>query len=396
MSFKVFKREGFDEIVCFDSLVFVVDEHERLLSVSSIHGAIPPDNLVIPSVLPSGHKISAIASGFKVYPRCVSIKISDDISVIEERAFSPLSGVYKVIWPKSCTSIPERCFEYGNIVEIEGIEDVKTIGKSAFHGCYIERFTVPSGVTIIPSGIFKSCGSLVEIVLHDNITRIDASAFWGSKITEIRWPSRCSIIPKTCFRCCHRLTKIENIENVTAIGKQAFSSTGLKSFNWPKQCKEIPGECFSACELVSIEGIEDVETVGSYAFKKCKKLKKIKWPSKACSIPSGCFYETRSLREIEIPDTVSEIGERSFVRSGFTTFKWPPLCNDIPNFCFYMSNLETIAGIENVNAIGEYAFGYSSIRSLDLSKTNVLSIGPNAFCEIDEDQIILPYYLNNY
>lgn len=87
-------------------------------------------NVFIPKVLPDGTEVAVIGESF-----CVgdfgTVAISNEITAIQPRAFSRAS-VKKVIWPKSCPIIPERCFAFSSVENVLNLASVKEIHILAF------------------------------------------------------------------------------------------------------------------------------------------------------------------------------------------------------------------------------------------------------------------------
>ena len=97
--------------------------------------------------------------------------------------------------------------------------------------------------------------------------------------------------------------KIKNEEtyyDVTSIGEHAFHNFGLPGFP-------------DYSSLTSIEIPDSVTSIGESAFSDCSSLTSIEIPNSVTSIGEWAFSDCSSLTSIEIPDSVTSIGEHAFV-----------------------------------------------------------------------------------
>lgn len=108
-----------------------------------------------------------------------------DYFTIEEGSFRN-ADIRKVVWPSSALSIPNCCFQYSNVEEVENIANIKKIGAKAFYECKkLTSINIPSIVSCIEERAFTACG-----------------------LKSFIWPEKCSVIPSDCFFCCRDLTNI--------------------------------------------------------------------------------------------------------------------------------------------------------------------------------------------
>ena len=67
-------------------------------------------------------------------------------------------------------------------------------------------------------------------------------------------------------------------------------------------------------DLLTIELPDTITSIGERVFDKCKKLEKVKFPSGLQSVGAKAFNECNSLKEIKLPDSVNVINEGAFRR----------------------------------------------------------------------------------
>lgn len=140
-----------------------------------------PVDCHIPSVFPTGERITALGGGF-VWGTFGCITIDDSISVIRQAAFQN-AHVHKVVWPKSCEEIPPYCFDESIIEEISNIENIKSIAAYAFYGAGIQEFTWPCGCKEVSPFCFGR-SSLKKISNLSGVTRVCQGAFLEDQFTE--------------------------------------------------------------------------------------------------------------------------------------------------------------------------------------------------------------------
>ena len=179
-------------------------------------------------------------------------------------------------------------------------------------------------------------------------------------------------------------------DGTTITGLDETKLAGKTKIRIPSRCTAIRSDyAFLGTESYRsfIAGIEEVEIpdtvteIGSYAFHNFRKVKKINIPNSVTSIGRYAFYCCDSLISITIPNSVTSIGDWAFSDcSSLTSITIPESVTSIAPYAFFnCGNLTSIAIPEGVTSIGGYAFsGCSSLASIKLPN-NLISIGSNAF-----------------
>ena len=338
--------------------------------------------------------------------------VNEDTEIINYSAFSDCSRLRSITLPFIGASFEDNSRFYyifgmdsNNIpkslkeVIITG-ED--SIDKMAFSGCSsLTSISIPNNVTSIGDYAFSGCSSLTSILIPNNVTSIGDYAFSGcSSLTSLEIPSRVTSIGNYVFEGCSSLTSIDIPNGVTSIGNYAFSYCGLTSVDIPSSVISIGRGAFSNCSsLASItlpflgatkSGVDNThfgyifgaryntgnfesmpanlksvtltggDYIDDYAFFNCSNLTSIEIPSSVTSIGNYTFSSCGSLTSINIPSGVTSIGKSAF--SG-------------------CSSLTSILIPNNITSIGDSAFsGCSSLTSLEIP-SRVTSIGDYAFNE---------------
>ena len=156
-------------------------------------------------------------------------------------------------------------------------------------------------------------------------------------------------------------------DGTTITGLDETKLAGKTKIRIPSRCTAIRSDyAFLGTESYRsfIAGIEEVEIpdtvteIGSYAFHNFRKVKKINIPNSVTSIGRYAFYCCDSLISITIPNSVTSIGDWAF------------------SDC---SSLTSITIPESVTSIEDYAFdGCCSLASITIPES-VTSIGRGTF-----------------
>ena len=179
-------------------------------------------------------------------------------------------------------------------------------------------------------------------------------------------------------------------DGTTITGLDETKLAGKTKIRIPSKCKAIRSDyAFNGTESYRsfIGGIEEVEIpdtvteIGSYAFHNFLELKKINIPNSVTRIGQDAFYYCINLTSITIPNSVTSIGSSAFAScSSLTSIAIPESVTSIESYAFsWCSSLTSITIPESVTDIKEASFSScSSLTSIKLPN-NLISIGSNAF-----------------
>ena len=179
-------------------------------------------------------------------------------------------------------------------------------------------------------------------------------------------------------------------DGTTITGLDETKLAGKTKIRIPSKCKAIRSDyAFNGTESYRsfIGGIEEVEIpdtvteIGSYAFHNFLELKKINIPNSVTRIGQDAFYYCINLTSITIPNSVTSIGYGAFSWcSSLTSITIPESVTDIKEASFSScSSLTSIKLPNNLISIGSNAFhDCSSLASITIPES-VTSIGNCAF-----------------
>ena len=159
-----------------------------------------------------------------------------------------------------------------------------------------------------------------------------------------------------------------------------------------KGVKIIANHAFSWCfySLKSINIPDSVTSIGDGAFSECHSLKSINIPDSVTSIGDWAFSNCNSLTSINIPDSVTTIGHRAFESCGcLRIINIPPSLTTIENETFLgCHSLRNINIPDTVTTIGDSAFeNCGSLTSINFPP-RLTSIGNRAFYDCGSLRII--------
>ncbi len=185
-------------------------------------------------------------------------------------------------------------------------------------------------------------------------------------------------------------------DGLLVIGDRAFARLGLKDIVFPPQLQEIGLAAFQGNSLQNAIIPDSVKVIKGGAFATNPTLKKITIPrnSSYTTIEGGTFgcsdakHWMTNLTKIEIPDTITEIGQNAFAGNNFTKIDIPGSVTEIGRMAFSTKNyLKTPCELtlhEGLVTIGADAFRNKKIASVALPKS-VTSIKENTFRKVDTD-----------
>ena len=171
-------------------------------------------------------------------------------------------------------------------------------------------------------------------------------------------------------------------EGTTIIGLDETKLAGKTKIRIPSRCTAIRSDyAFLGTESYRsfIGGIEEVEIpdtvteIGSYAFHNFLGLKKINIPNSVTRIGQDAFYYCINLTSITIPNSVTSIGSNAFTWcSSLTSIAIPESVTSIELGTFsWCGSLTNITIPESVTNIGDSAFyNCSSLTNINVSDNN--------------------------
>jgi len=172
-------------------------------------------------------------------------------AVIETATNKLIYGCRSTVIPDDVTSIDESAFSgCTGLTNIELPEKLSRIGRGAFGGCEgLTSITIPEGVTSIEGFTFRDCYSLYDVKLPSSLTSIGDFAFSEChSLRSLTIPEGVTRIGEFAFEYCYSLASITIPEGVAQIGDYAFSFCySLTNITIPASLTKIGYEAFNPC-----------------------------------------------------------------------------------------------------------------------------------------------------
>ena|GEM_PF-3518186 len=334
-----------------------------------------------------------------------SITIPDSVTKIEGRAFYECSNLTSITLPDSITSIGEGAFyNCSRLTSITLGNSVTSIGEGAFYGCNSLTSVYYTGDIASWCGIkfgneysnplryahnlYINNELIKDIVIPDTVTEIKARAFYNWNGTSITIPASVTSIGEYAFYDCSNLTSVYYTGDIASWCGITFgtyiscnpliyahnlyiNNKLIKDIVIPDTVTEIKDYAFSGWDGTSITIPDSVTSIGEGAFYWCSSLTSVYYTGDIaswCGITFGdslsnplrdahnLYIDNELIKEIVIPDTVTEIGYQ-FTGWNGTSITIPDSVTNIGNDAFFnCSSLTSITIPGSVTSIGDGAF----------------------------------------
>ena len=311
----------------------------------------------------------------------------------------------------SGTIIPEHFASYcPNLQEINLANTITTIGEYAFYDCEnITSIVIPDSVISLGDNAFSSCELLSTVTLSNSLESIGAYAFYRcNALTNITLPASLKSIGNQAFASTSltELTIPESVEQIdysilnsvytitsltipdTALSPSAescrlsywfFCTSGYNS-DLPESLtsvtitggSKIADNYFDNCNYLTEINLPDTLTeIGTSAFSYCSALAEVTIPNNVTDIGSSAFYNCHALKGIVLPDSVKSLGNSAF--SGCELLSNVTLSNSLESIgscAFYSCNaLTNITLPASLKSIGSQAFASTSLTELTIPES---------------------------
>ena len=246
--------------------------------------------------------------------------------------------------------------------EIDGHE-VVAIGDRAFQNrTDLRTVMIPDSVEKIEFEAFYNCINLKIVDLSSNLTTIGYDVFGNCKsISKIEIPKSLKKFDGTWGRG-------------TNLSYGAFGGcSNLKTVNFEAGSTIVCAALFMGCDgIEEIELPDTITEIGDSAFKSCKNLNKVIIPESVTKIDGDAFAECSGLIDIKMHEGINTIGSRAFYKCDrLLDIVIPDSVEKIEFEAFRgCDKLENIKLSENLTIVGYGVFGdCKSISKIEIPKS---------------------------
>lgn len=295
---------------------------------------------------------------------------------------SSISSFDELQYFTGLTSISDEAFSCcTDLSSVEIPNSVTLIGNCAFYGCSgLISIEIPNSVTSMSQFAFQRCTSLTSIVIPKSVTSIGGYAFNG-----------CSGLSRIIVDSDN--TVYDSRDNCNAIIHTSSNTLlfGCKNTVIPDGVT-LASFAFDACSgLSDIEIPNSVTYIGESTFRDCDGLTNITIPSSVTSIGLRAFYGCNNLSEVTIQNGVTSIGNEAFLDcSSLSSIEIPNSVTSIGGSAFAgCSSLTSIEIPKSIISIGDWAFyNCQSLSSITSYVENPFEFGENVFSEISSNCVL--------
>lgn len=297
---------------------------------------------------PGEHKVEFhqwSSNGSSYYTRLRNICLSqtwDEVTVANPGEF--ISSLAAVIGSKNLQDV--------RMVKVKG-----TIGSADWSGFKQLKGIVGidltgTVITAIPASAFSGLSSLSSVMMPESLTTIGESAFEKTNCYEIHFPAA-----------------------VETIGNKAWDNGNLNYAVFPEnsKLKTIGYGAFHKTNLFEFKMPDSVETLGSNnsyqdgLFGECANLSSLRLSNSIRSIPSYMCYGCKSLKEVQIPESVTYISNDAFNGSGLESVVIPKNVWGVGQSVFYdCSDLKEVTLNSYMTYLNQTFYNCKAIQTITI------------------------------
>ena len=377
--------------------------HLSMLSRSMFYGNTAMENVNLSST----QVTNIYPYAFYQCKALASVQLPATLETIGENAFAYCENLTAATFPAALKSIGSEAFRNTSLVSLQLNNGMESIGNNAFSNCnQMTSAIFPEMLTTMGTYVLSECSNLQTVVFPKNLTTIPyASCYQCKNLADVTLPPNVETIGGYAFHEANALKAVTLPATVKAIEQYAFYHTLMPSLTLNEGLESIGANAFYNCDRLKTLTIPStVKNIGNYAFYSCdsiltvtfpedmtalttigtnlfaynKRLTKVTLPKTGMStIPYSMFQECDRLRNIQLPATITSIGDYAFYAcDSLQTIYIPDAVKSIgyETFC-YCKGLRYVRLPEGLESIGQSCFAYTEKLPFINIPSTVTSMG---------------------
>ncbi len=271
-------------------------------------------------------------SAFQDCQALESLSLSDNITYIGNSAISGCVNLTKLKLPRELTTVDVSGINNNYVLrEIEFNDKLETIGRDAFsNNPMLKEVILPASLKFIDGNGFRYCSHIKKVVFKGSVETIHYFVFDGcSGIKEVHVPSLAdwlgmgfmneSANPLGTARQLYingeKLIDLVIPDGVEQVKDYAFMGCDLKTLRLGADVKMVKERAFYGCsDMTSAVFNEGLETISYGAFQNCEKIESLELPASLKAVHNGAFENCNSVKTIKWHCSLTDIGERWYLK----------------------------------------------------------------------------------
>lgn len=312
-------------------------------------------------------------SGYQnVFPATVtSIEFGDNVTRIPDGLLMRCPEIKELVFPKSVRYIGWKIIdtENDNIINCQLLcEDLQEIAWLPVNqNCVIlgpDFHTYPCGKEHCRETLLNGYkdSSKYSNMFHNFI------GLWNDSDGSANLPEWVRSIAPNAFANCDISfpLSISLPETLTSISPQAFKDCSiLKEITIPTTVTEIGEDAFYGCKNLKTVYFNAIECNDPYynPFYECNSLRSVIFGEGVTRIPGYMFADLNKLEQITLPDSLNEIGEEAFRKTGIKELTIPESVTSIGYGAFMKCSKLTTLYYDAIDC-AQFEFSFSDCTSL--------------------------------
>lgn len=325
-------------------------------------------------------------------------------------SFDQLNGELKISGDGEVTSHPWIGLYKDQIQRVIIGDRITSLCDDAFKNCKMLTYVglgTDSALTNIGSGAFSGCDKITSITFPRNLRKIGSEAFKDTGLSGIVvLPIRVNDLAPDAFTGCDDITAlaVDNSLAVTTNPAQwalpnpnaailAYDGQVIMGIYIPNDPVRSDVKVTIPSQILGIPIVAIRNSIESDDYGNHDKISEVVLPSTIQSIQENAFSRFTSLRQLNIPTSVTSIGRAAFSETALENVNIPDGITEIPENAFNICpNLKTVRLPNGLQAIREGAFASCNrLEELTIPDT-VTIIEDIAFAGCQSlKKIVIPY-----